>query len=134
MYSEWIEKRVSKRVFFSDENNISAEVFFPGNSRKSFPVTVLNICENGINLFVRKQKSRGIHTGDILILKSILTPEPIGQIDMAEVEVKFVLGDDAIGYYSLGCEFREISENYRRNIRMMANRSTDEQGNIELEF
>lgn len=106
-----IEKRQGKRVFFSLEEGISARVENFGDSDESefIPVTLLSISTGGISFTGNKYKLRGIKEGDRLTMREIQTPLPLGQVDRAEVVVKYVMNDDYSIRLIIGCKVTQMA-------------------------
>jgi c-di-GMP-binding flagellar brake protein YcgR len=116
-----LDKRGAKRILFSREDNIRAFAHLPKKPKKPVSVFILNISEFGLNMLIESQRLKNLKTGDIIVLKSIQTPEPLKTIDTAEVEVRFILGDKTLEYTTVGCEFSKISDLHRSNIRKFVN-------------
>ena len=112
-----LNKRESKRILFSIEDDITAEVYLPNKPKKAVPAFILNISEYGIGILIPSLKIKKLKTGDPLILRSIMTPKPLEHIDFAELEVKHILQDDRLEYATLNCEFFNISVYHRKKIR-----------------
>ena len=104
-----IEKRQSKRVFFSLEEGISARIENFGDSDEFIPITLLSISTGGISFTGNKYKLRGIKEGDRLTMREIQTPQPLGQVDRAEVVVKYVMNDDYSVRLIIGCKVTQMA-------------------------
>ena len=122
------EKRETKRILFSREDEILADAHFSKGLRRRTSAYVVNISEEGVGLLLPRQKSKSVGAGDTIVLSNILTPEPIGVISGATVEVKYVLGDDKLDYATLGCEFTELLPIYRKSIRRFVEFMLNEMG------
>lgn len=118
---EYLNKREAKRILFSREDNIKAWALLPKKPKKPVSVFILNISEFGINLLIESQRIKNLKTGDKVILKSIQTPQPLDSIDTAEVEVRFILSDKTLEYMTIGCEFTDITDSDRNNIKKFVN-------------
>ena len=105
-----IEKRQSRRVFFSLEEAISAKVANFGNSEEFVPVTLLSISTGGISFTGNKYKLRGIKEDDRLTIREIQTPQPLGLIDRAEVVVKYVMDDEYSVRSIIGCKITQMAK------------------------
>lgn len=115
------DKRDARRILFSREDNITAFAHLPKKPKKPIPVFVLNISEFGLNLLIKSQRVKSLKTGDTIVLKSIMTPEPLNPIDTADVGVRFILGDKTLEYMTVGCEFTSISVFNRNSIKKFVN-------------
>jgi len=116
-----LDKREARRILFSREDNITASAHLPKKPKKPVPVFILNISELGLNLLIDSKKVKNLKIGNRIVLKSIQTPEPLKSIAEAEVEVRFILGDNTLAYMTVGCEFSDISDFYRGNIKKFVN-------------
>ncbi|MCI0470699.1 MAG: PilZ domain-containing protein [Candidatus Aminicenantes bacterium] len=104
------EKRENKRAFFTLEDNITAAIETQKKPFKKVPVTLLSISARGISFLIARQKISGIEDGDRLTVSGIDAPHPLGFIDTAEAEIKYILDFEVNIRVAIGCEFIKISE------------------------
>ncbi len=97
-----------KRVFFTLDEGVSANVALPMNGSKVVPVTVLSISDDSIGFLGTRCKLPRIGVGDHLILRDIHAPQPLGTIDKAEVSVTYVIDDEIGVRLSYGCDFVKL--------------------------
>ena len=122
------DKRETKRILFSREDGILADAHFSKGLRRRASAFVVNISEEGISLLLPRQKSKSIGAGDAIVLSNIHTPEPLGVITTATVEVKYILADDNLDYATVGCEFIELMPHYRKSIHRFVEFMLNEMG------
>jgi len=122
------DTREVKRILFSREDDITAEAHFSKGLRRRATVFVVNISVQGVGLLIGRHRSRAVAAGDRMVLTGIATPEPLGVIREAVVEVKYVLADDALDYATLGCVFTEIEPAFQRGIKRFVDYMLNEVG------
>ena len=115
--NEVIEKRQSRRAFFTMEDGIATNLLLQSNGGdlKPVPVTLLSISVGGMSVAVRRYRCPGIKEGDRLTFMDIAAPQPLGTIPLVEVVVKYVVSDHPVRV-ALGCEFEGIPERYKEKI------------------
>lgn len=122
------DRRESKRILFSRDDDITAQLFLPKKPNKPLLAFVLNISESGLGLLIKRAKVKKLKVGNVVTLRMIMTPKPLDQIDMAEVEVKHILSDDALEYATINCEFKNISDYHLKKIRQFVHYLLNEIG------
>jgi c-di-GMP-binding flagellar brake protein YcgR len=123
-----VDNRKFKRILFSREDEITAEAYLPGKPRKAVMASLLNISEEGMGLLISGKKVKKLKIGDPVILRSIMTPRPLDQIDFADLEIRNILQDDRLEYATLNCEFINISVYYRKKIKQFIHYQLSEIG------
>jgi len=123
-----VSKRQYQRILFSKEDEITAEAYLPGKPKKAVQAYLLNISEGGMGLLIQGQKAKKLKTGDAIILRSIMTPKPLDQIDFADLGIRDILQDDRLEYATLNCEFFNISVYYRKKIKQFVHYQLNEIG------
>jgi len=111
------EKRESKRAFFTLENNIALKIETRREPLKVVPATLLSISAGGLSFITARQKISGIKEGDSLLITGIQTPEPLGNIDKIEAEIRYILDLEINVRVALGCEFTKIAGIYINKIK-----------------
>ena len=111
------EKRISERILFSKEDNITAQAYLPNKSEQAFLVYILSLSEDGVGLLIKVEKTKRLKQGDRIILKFIMTPRPLDTIDYAEVEIRHILRDKLLEFATLNCHFSRISDFHLKKIR-----------------
>jgi len=101
-------KEGRNRAFFTLDQKVSANLAVPGNENRPVPVTVLSISGGEIGFLGTRCKLPPIHPGDHLTLTDICAPQPLGNIDRAEVAVQYVIDYNQRPRLSYSCEFVEI--------------------------
>jgi len=123
-----VSKRQFQRILFSREDEITAEAYLPGKPKKAVLAYLLNISEGGMGLLFPGQKAKKLKIGDAIILRSIMTPRPLDQIDFADLGIRDILQDDRLEYATLNCEFFNISVYYRKKIKQFVHYQLNEIG------
>ncbi len=116
-------KRIFKRVFFSIDDEVTAQVCLVEEPDNTVPAILLNISEGGVNIWIDIDQAPPLGKGDKLRVKSVNAPKPIGLIEEAEVEVRYVLRVEGFRYFSLGCAFIKLDALYRCKIHRFVKES-----------
>ncbi|MCX6581728.1 MAG: PilZ domain-containing protein [Candidatus Aminicenantes bacterium] len=108
MNEDRIEKRERARVFFTLEEDITAEVSSHETAAQSIPVTVLSLSSGGVSFLGNRYKLPGIAEGEQLTLTALNFPQPLGTIDNIRVVIIYILDFQHNVRLSFGCEFVDI--------------------------
>lgn len=122
------ERRETKRILFSREDDITAQAYLPKKPKKPVLSFLLNISESGLALMINRAKMKKLRVGDVVTLRMIMTPKPLDPIDVAEVEVKNILSDHSLEYATINCEFVNISDFHMKKIRQFVHYLLNEIG------
>ncbi len=117
MSEDKVEKRESKRAFFTLEDNIRVTIQTHVESPVSLTVTLLSISAGGLSFFGPSPKLANIKKGDRLTVTDIKTPPPLGPIAAVEVEVKYIHNYEANLLILFGCVFTKASDALRNKIQ-----------------
>lgn len=128
MAPEQMTDRIHKRILFSREDDITAQVYLPKKPKKALLAFIMNISEGGVGLLINRGNIKKLKEGDTIILKMLMTPKPLDTIDYAEVEVKHILMDERLEFATLSCQFSGLSEDYLRKIRQFVHYILNEIG------
>ncbi len=110
-------RRRYRRILFTIEDKINGTFSIPGGESRPISVKILNLGEGGIHFVVNPKDNDKIKTGAKLILLQIEGPDPLRYLVNIDAEVKWVLNHDIMEHVGVGCEFLNISENSRLQIR-----------------
>lgn len=120
-----IERREEKRAFFTLERGVSALITPSGNGSgsggKPVPVTLLSISSGGISFLGIRYKFPKLKPGDRLTISDVRAPQPLGTINWAEIEVKYVVDYDKHVRMAFGCAFTDIPEDCYQKILYFVN-------------
>jgi len=118
-----VERREGKRAFFTLERGVSAMITPSGNGSgaKTVPVTLLSISSGGISFLGIRYKFPKLKPGDRLTISDIRGPQPLGTINWAEIEVKYVVDYDKHVRMAFGCAFTDIPEDCYQKILLFIN-------------
>ena len=110
-------RRRFHRILFTVEDNINGTLSIPGGENRPISVKILNLGEGGIHFVVYPKDNDKIKTGAKLILLQIEGPDPLRYLVNVDAEVKWVLNHNIMEHVGVGCEFLNIPENSRMQIR-----------------
>ncbi len=124
MNPDIIEQRKFKRFFFPNHEMIRAVFSFSGDKGLIFDSKVLNLCELGLGLVVRKIDTNAaddLKAGDILHLKEIVGNPDLKFIREIKSEIRWVVNAQWMDNIGFGCEFVDISAELRGKIDSFIN-------------
>ncbi len=118
-----VERREGKRAFFTLERGVPAMITFSinGSGGKTVPVTLLSISSGGISFLGIRYKIPKLKPGDRLTVSDIQGPHPLGTINWAEIEVKYIVDYDKHVRMAFGCAFTDIPEECYQKILLFVN-------------
>jgi len=112
------ERRRFKRIFFSEKDSVEAIFILPDEPTQQFKGNIMNMSEGGLFISVTKDtKNDHFAEGVHLILKDINGTKPELNVEDTEVEVKWLLQVKFLDSLGLGCEFINIAEPAKKQIR-----------------
>ncbi len=112
-------RREHQRAFFTLEEAISAAVVSSnshGPSGPPVPVTLLSISPGGLSFLGVRYKFPSLKKGDRMVLSEVTLPEPIGKIEKAGIEVKYLLDLENEVRFTAGCEFTALDPDNQQKI------------------
>jgi c-di-GMP-binding flagellar brake protein YcgR len=109
------EKRRFNRVPFLYSDNIIGTFIHPNDQDKIY-AHILNFSIQGL-YFTLKKSEKDINEGDKLILLEIRGPKNQDYIVNIELEIKRVLDNPVLEHYGYGCQFINLPDSSRKQIR-----------------
>ena len=112
------EKRGSKRILFSLEENVVGVFSFLSNNKEfiSFTASILNLSAGGLQFVLRKDDDNGIRVEDRLLLKKIKGNGKLVFCANMELEIRWILDIQYLEHIGVGCGFENISGTMREKI------------------
>jgi hypothetical protein len=102
------ERRLTKRVFFTLEDEVTATIENPDDPNSTLSVALISLSEGGLSFVGIRHHIPKIKKGNKLIITSITTPEEKWGIDKIEVKVKYIIDLETYIRIAIGCEFTQI--------------------------
>jgi c-di-GMP-binding flagellar brake protein YcgR len=102
---EGLDRRESKRVFFTLEENIGVVLFPPDNPKKPFEVNLLSLSTGGISFAANKKQRKNIQEGDRLMISRIGLPAFKDAETGIEIEILYIMQYKDYDVSSVGCKF-----------------------------
>jgi len=126
------EQRRFKRFYFSLDDRIEGVFSLSLKNSEANLVTarIMDISEGGLNFALKKHDTKGIRSGDRLILKRIKGSKKLEFCKNMELEIKWTLGksDRFFSHVGVGCGFQNISETLRQQIAQFVDSEIESQG------
>ncbi len=119
MQKREVERRKHKRVFFTMKEGVGVRIKTANTSEDPISATLLSIGLGGISFAVPRVKANEIKSGDNIIIESIDGLKTLSEIKNLNTDVKYVIDYDVYIYISFGCEFGKISEDQRKQIKVL---------------
>jgi hypothetical protein len=119
MQKREVERRKHKRVFFTMKEGVGISVKIADSAGESISATLLSIGLGGISFAVPRVKANEIKSGDTVIIESIDGLKTLSVIKDLHADVRYVIDYDVYIYISFGCEFRKISDDQRKQIKLL---------------
>jgi c-di-GMP-binding flagellar brake protein YcgR len=118
MNTEREERRKCERIVFSDKDGIIGIFSLLDNHKTFITASIMDLGEEGMCLALKQDDENKLHERDHVILKEIKGSEDLQVITNVEMEVKWTLN---LKHIAAGCEFVDISQTLRDQIRQFIN-------------
>ena len=113
-----VERRFT-RIFFSDKvNSLLSSV---ENKQESFPATLLNISEGGLQCSLQKNPQIKFQHNDYLILKQLIDFPELTNLTDILIQIKWVMDNEYLDHVTIGAEFCELSRNQHETLQSFVN-------------
>lgn len=119
MQKREVERRKHKRVFFTMKEGVGIRVKTANSASDYISATLLSIGLGGISFAVPRVKANEIKSGDNVTIEFIDGLKTLSVIKDLQADVKYVIDYDVYIYISFGCEFRKISDDQRKQIKLL---------------
>ena len=111
------EKRIYKRVFFPNQNDLAGILRLSDNHEVFLTAIIKDLSEGGLGFAVKRDQNNKIITGSQLTLKNIRGSEHLTFMTDLKLEVMWVLDCDELKNVGIGCRFLDIPQAGREKIR-----------------
>ncbi len=113
-----IEKRRDPRVFFANENVLSAGVQL-NHGNLSLAGDVLNLSVGGVQFSFKRQDSLHVIAGDKLTLQTLVGRDELAGLVGSAMEVRWVLDHEFLDHIAVGCEFVGLAEEQQGSLQLV---------------
>jgi c-di-GMP-binding flagellar brake protein YcgR len=111
------EKRIYKRVFFSNQDDLAGILKLSDNHEVFLTAFIKDLSEGGLGFAVKRDQKNKIIAGSQLTIKKIRGSEHLTFITDLKLEVIWVLDCDKLEHVGIGCRFLDIPQAVREKIR-----------------
>ena len=119
MKPDFMERRCHRRyVLSASEETTGVFSLVDDENRYGFAARIINISEGGLGLAMPNSYNR-IRPGDVLILTGVLGARPLGFLSGINMKIKWLQEIPYLQHKAFGCEFMDIPEKARQQIREM---------------
>jgi c-di-GMP-binding flagellar brake protein YcgR len=109
------ERRQYKRMFFSMDEGPVAFLEFP---EKKLQAIILDLSPGGVGMSLKKEEAAPpVAMGERVLLKETRGILELQFIENIEMKIRWVQNYDSLQHILFGCEFMDVSEDFRNNIR-----------------
>lgn len=111
------EKRRYTRIFFSDREKASGVMSPMEDQDTSFPASILNLSEGGLQFNQKRPEYRGLQPGDKLLLRRIIgLHELIGLADIP-MQIIWVMDNEYLDHVVMGAALIELTDSQRQTLQ-----------------
>lgn len=121
MTESYARKRSHTRIFFGGRNKISGIISAVENLEISFPSTILNLSEGGLQFNQKRTEYRGLQTGDTLILRRIIGLHELVSLAEIPMQIMWVMDNEYLEHVVMGVAFTELTDSQRRTLQSFVN-------------
>ena len=119
MTTTYAVQRRFTRIFFTDKvNGILSSV---ENKQASFPATLLNISEGGLQCRLQRFPQGKLQANDHLILKQIIDFPGLTLLTDIPLQIKWVMDNEHLDHVTIGAEFGELSKEQHEILHSFVN-------------
>jgi c-di-GMP-binding flagellar brake protein YcgR len=111
------ERRRYKRVFFSNQADLTGILRLSDNHETFLTAIVKDLSEVGLGFAVKRDQKNKIITGSQFTIKKIQGTEHLGFMTDLKLEVIWVLDCEKLKHVGIGCRFLDIPQAVREKIR-----------------
>ena len=110
-------RRQFKRALFIIEDDIQGVFSIPGSDIGPISTHVLNLGEGGAHFIIDSSDESHFQPGTKIILVQIKGPNPLQYLVNVDAEVKWILDHNIMEYVGAGCQFLNITQSSRDQIK-----------------
>ena len=120
-------RRQYKRALFTIENDIQGIFSIPGSDIRPISTHILNLGEGGAHFIIDSKDESHFQPGTKIVLIQIKGPDPLQYLVNVDAEVKWILDHNIMEYVGAGCQFLDISQSSRDQIKSFVEAWTEEE-------
>jgi c-di-GMP-binding flagellar brake protein YcgR len=115
------KQRRYTRIFFSDSEKAGGVISPMMDQDKSFPSSILNISEGGLQFNQKRQEYRGLQPGDMLLLRRIIGLQELIGLANIPMQIKWVMDNEYLDHVVMGVAFTELTDSQRQPLQSFIN-------------
>jgi c-di-GMP-binding flagellar brake protein YcgR len=108
-------RRFKRRVIVED--GVVGIFHFRGVKEELVKASIMDLSEGGLHLALKRVDSKGIAVGKHLVLTEIKGLAGLESVTGVELEIRWIVGPPSFDNIGVGCEFINIPERVREQIR-----------------
>ncbi len=91
------------------------------NQDESFPSSILNISEGGLQFNQKRQEYRGLQPGDMLLLRRIIGLQELIGLANIPMQIKWVMDNEYLDHVVMGVAFTDLTDSQRQTLQAFIN-------------
>lgn len=111
------EKREFKRTFFTVEDGMVGTFTFPGIQKEALTAYIFNLSIGGIFFTIRNDQNGKLKEGNHLIFMEIKQWTSLKTLVNIDAKIKWIRKDPLSQKVGIGCEFLNIPDTSKKQIR-----------------
>ena len=121
MTNAFPKKRRYTRIFFSDHDKVSGIMSTIEDQDRSFPASILNISEGGLQFNQKRTEYRGLQPGDTILLRRIIGLHELVALADIPMQIKWIMDNEYLDHVVMGTAFTELTDAQRRPLQSFVN-------------
>ena len=105
-----VEKRRYTRIFFSGHEKIAGIISVLGNSKKTNPITVLNLSEGGLQISWTRDSYEAVQPEEAIILRQLEGVAELESLTDVSMKIKWVMDNEYLNNVIVGAVFVGLTE------------------------
>jgi c-di-GMP-binding flagellar brake protein YcgR len=110
-------RRNYQRALFTMEDDIQGVFSIPDSHIRPINTNILNLGEGGAHFIIDSSDESHFQPGTKIVLVQIKGPDPLQYLVNVDAEVKWILDHNIMEYVGAGCQFLDISQSSRDQIK-----------------
>jgi c-di-GMP-binding flagellar brake protein YcgR len=120
-------RRNFRRALFTMEDDIQGIFSIPDSHLRPITTHILNLSEGGAHFIIDSSDEDHFQPGTKTVLVQIKGPDPLQYLVNVDAEVKWILDHSIMEYVGAGCQFLDISQSSRDQIKSFVEAWTEEE-------
>ena len=121
MTNSYPKKRRYTRIFFSDHDKVRGIMSTIEDQYRSFPASILNISEGGLQFNQKRTEYRGLQPGDTILLRRIIGLHELIALADIPMQIKWIMDNEYLDHVIMGTTFTELTDAQRRPLQAFVN-------------